>query len=100
MIPTMNRPPHVTRNTDTAIDHITTNTVMSGIQHRSGITKTDISDHFPIVFALNTCEKGEPEDKAQFTFICKFIYEEKQIMNELCQIKQRMNYVELNETKL
>ena len=71
---------------------------MSGIQRRSGIIKTDISDHFPTVFALNTFEKGEPEDKAQF--ICEFIYGEKQIMKELCQIEQRMDYVRLSETKL
>ena len=50
MILTMNRPTHVTRNTDAAIDHIITNTVMSGIRDSiqySGIIKTDISDHFP-----------------------------------------------------
>ena len=34
--------------------------VISGIQHRSGIIKTSISNHFPIVFALNTCEKSKP----------------------------------------
>ena len=39
MIPTINRPTRVTRNTATAIDHIITNTVISGIQHRSGIIK-------------------------------------------------------------
>ena len=49
MIPTINKPTRVTRNTATAIDHIITNTVISGIQHRSGIIKTDISDNFPIV---------------------------------------------------
>ena len=43
----------VTGYTATAIDHIITNTVISGIQHRPGIIKTDISDHFPIVFALS-----------------------------------------------
>ena len=56
-IPTINKPTCVTRNTATAINHIITNTAISGIQHRSGIIKIDISDHFPIVFALNTCQK-------------------------------------------
>ena len=74
MIPTINKPAPLTRNTATAIDHIITNTVISGIQHRSGIIKTDISDHFPIAFALSTCEKGKSEDKAQF--IHKRIYRE------------------------
>ena len=58
MIPTINKPTRVTRNTAAAIDHI--------VKHRSRITKTDISDIFPIVFALNICQKSEPEDKAQF----------------------------------
>ena len=66
MIPTINKPTRVTRNTATA--HIITNTVISGFQHRSGIIKTDISDHFPIVFALNTCEKSKPENKAQYIY--------------------------------
>ena len=34
--------------------------------YESNILKTDISDHFPIAFALSTCEKSKPEDKAQF----------------------------------
>ena len=52
------------RDAVTTIDQIVTNTVINGIQHRSGIIKTNISDHFPIAFALNTCEKSKPEDKA------------------------------------
>ena len=66
MIPTINRPTRITRNTATAIDQIITNTVISDIKHRSGIIKTDISDHFPIVFALNAFDKSKTEDKAQF----------------------------------
>ena len=90
MIPTINKPTRVTRNTATAIDHIITNTVKSGIQHRSGIIKTDISDHFPIVFALNTCEKSKTENKAQYIYKC--IYEEEQI--EL--FKHELNQIEWN----
>ena len=52
------------RDAVTTIDQIVTNTIINGIQHRPGIIKTNISDHFPIVFALNTCEKSKPEDKA------------------------------------
>ena len=88
MIPTMNKPTRITRNTVTTIDHIIANTVISGIQHRSGIIKTDISDHFPIVFVLNTCEKSKPEDKAQRIY--KRIYKEEQIQlfkHELSQIE-------------
>ena len=42
MIPAINKPTRVTRNMVTAIDHIITSTVISGIQHRSGIIKTNI----------------------------------------------------------
>ena len=48
MIPAINKPTRVTRNTATTIDHIITSTVISGIQHRSCIIKTDISNHFPM----------------------------------------------------
>ena len=65
MIPTINRPTRVTANTATAIDHIIISTI---IQHRPGITNADISDHFPIVFALSTCEKSKPEDKTHFIY--------------------------------
>ena len=54
MILTINKPTCVTRNTATAIDRIITNTTTGGIQNRSGIIKTDISDHFPFAVALNT----------------------------------------------
>ena len=68
MVPSINKPTRVARKTATAINHIITNTVISGIQHRSDIMKTDISDRFPIVFALNTCEKCKPEDKSQLIY--------------------------------
>ena len=85
---TINKPTPVTRSTATAIDHIITSTVISGIQHRSGIIKTDICNDFPIVFALNTCEKSTPEDKAQFIY--KRIYGKEKIelfKHELGQIE-------------
>ena len=73
MIPTINKPTRVTRNTATAIDHIITNTVIGGIQHRSGTIKTDTSDHFLIVFVLNTCEKVSQKIKHNL-FINAVIY--------------------------
>ena len=52
MIPTINKPtPRVTRHTATAIDHVFTNTIMDNIEVKNAIVKTDISDHFPIIFA-------------------------------------------------
>ena len=48
------------------MDCIITNTVINGIQHRSGIIKTDVSDHSPILIMLKICEKSKPVDKAYF----------------------------------
>ena len=68
IIPAINKPTRVTRNTAKDIDQIVTNILRSGIQHRSGIMKTGILDHFPIVFSLNTREKNKSDDNAQFIY--------------------------------
>ena len=57
MIPAISKSTCVTRHTAATIDHIFTNTVINGIQHRSGIIKTDTSDNFPIAFALKHVKK-------------------------------------------
>ena len=75
MIPAIHKPTLAKGKIATAIDHIIL--IYSGIWHKSGIVKADISDHFPVTFALNTCEKSKPEDKAQFIYEC--IYGEEQI---------------------
>ena len=36
---------------DTAVDHVFTNTIMDNIEIKTAIVKTDISDHFAIIFA-------------------------------------------------
>ena len=93
MIPTINKSTGVTRNTATTIDHIITNTVISGIQSRSGVIKTDISDHFPIVFPLNTCERSKPEDKVQFIHKCIYGGEKIELFkHELSQIEWKKHY--------
>ena len=51
MIPTINKPTRVTGQTASAIDHIT-NSILHTV-FKSGVIKTDISDHFPIFF----CDK-------------------------------------------
>ena len=77
MIFAINKPTRVTRNTATAGDRIFTNTVTGGIQHRFRIIKVDISDHFPVLFVLNTSEWSKPENKAKFIYKC--IYGEEQV---------------------
>ena len=90
MIPTINKLTGVTNNTVTTTDHVITNTVISGIQRRPCMIKTDISDHFPIAFELNTCGKCKPQDQAKFIY--KYTYGEEQI--EL--FKHQLDQIEWN----
>ena len=66
MIPTINKPTRVTRHTATAIDHVFTNTIMDSITIKTAIVKTDISDHFPIIFPTKT--KIDTEITEQYIF--------------------------------
>ena len=56
MIHLTNKPTRVTRHSANAIDHIITNSVTGHNDFKSAIIKTDLSDHFPIVFAIKTNE--------------------------------------------
>ena len=56
MIPLTNKPARVTKHSANAIDHIITNSVTGNNDFKSAIIKTDLSDHFPIVFAIKTNE--------------------------------------------
>ena len=88
---TVNKPIRVTRNTATAIDHVITNSVINA-RFKTGIIKTDISDHFPIFFIVkcvvdNTNARGE--------FIYKRIYSSDSIET----FKQKLREVNWNEVK-
>ena len=52
MVPVINKPTRVTKNTATAIDHIFINSVAT-TKFKTGIIKLDISDHFPIFFVAD-----------------------------------------------
>ena len=54
MIPTINKPTRVARQTATVIDHVFTDTIMDNTEIKIAIVKTDISDYFPIIFATKT----------------------------------------------
>ena len=54
MIPVTNKPTRVTKHSANAIDHVITNSVIGYNDFKSAIIKTDLSDHFPIVFAIKT----------------------------------------------
>ena len=53
LIPIINKPTRVTKRNATAIDHIITNSYLSS-KLKTGIIKTDISDHFPIFLVSET----------------------------------------------
>ena len=55
MISLTNKPTRVTRLAND-IDHIITNSVTGHNDFKSTIIKTNLSDHFPIVFAFKTNE--------------------------------------------
>ena len=62
MIPTINKPTRVTRQSANAIDHILTNCFVN-FDFKLAIFKSDISDYFPISFFLpmtNELSKTEP----------------------------------------
>ena len=52
MMPVINKPTRVTKNTGTAIDHIFINSVTT-TKFKTGIIKSDISDYFPIFFVVD-----------------------------------------------
>ena len=70
IIPTINKPTRVTRQTASKIDHIITNSIMpTGFKSR--IIKTDISDHFPIFFCYKYIVEKE-DAKKEFIYKHRF----------------------------
>ena len=70
MIPTINKPKRVTRQTASAIDHIIINSIMH-TGFKSGIIKTDISDHFPIFLCYKYIAEKE-DAKKEFIYKRRF----------------------------
>ena len=56
VIPLTNKQTQVTRHSAKTIDHIITKSVRDHNGFKSAIIKTNLSDHFPIVFAIKTNE--------------------------------------------
>ena len=68
MIPTINKPTRVTSYTATAIDNIITNSILDK-DFKSAIIKTDLSDHFPVIFVIKLKTKFSPKNQVdQFIF--------------------------------
>ena len=51
LVPTINKPTRVTNETISAIDDIIKNSIYNN-DFKTGIIKTDISDHFPIIYVF------------------------------------------------
>ena len=64
MIPTINKPTWVGKNSATAIDHIRANCIVDR-QFKTAVLKTDVTDHFPIAMALKTDEPVHQSQKVQ-----------------------------------
>ena len=76
MIPTINKPTRIGKNSATAIDHIVANCIVD-YQFKIAILKTDVTDHFPIAMALRTDEPVHQSQKVQY--VHKRNYDEKAI---------------------
>ena len=91
LILTVNKPTRVTRNTATAIDHIITISVIN-TEFKTGIIKTDISDHFPIFFIFK-CVVDTTEAREEF------IYKRNYSGNSIDTFKQKLRNVNWNDMK-
>ena len=49
MVPAIKKPTHVTRYTQTPIEHMFTNSIINA-EIKSAMINADISDHFPVLF--------------------------------------------------
>ena len=91
LIPTINKSTCVTQNRATAIDHIITKSVINA-EFKTGIIKTDISNHFPIFFIFK-CVVDSTEVREEF------IYKRNYSGNSVETIKQKLHEVNWNELK-
>ena len=93
MIPLTNKQTRVTRHSANAIDHIITNSVKGHKDFKSAIIKTDLSDHFSIVFAIKT---NETMQKPVIKSTCKRSYCDKNI-DEFKNILHNRNWVDIKK---
>ena len=72
LVPTTNKPAKITKDTNSAIDHIIVNSIINN-EFKTAILTGDISDHFPIIYAFKSKTKLDIP-KTQFLY--------KRIINE------------------
>ena len=75
LVPTRNKPTRVTNKTISAIDHIITNFIYNN-DFKTGIIKTDISDHSPIIYAFKLRSSMSSENHPKNRYLHKRIINE------------------------
>ena len=83
-IPTLNKPTRVTKRTATAIDNIITNCIINS-NFKSTIVKTDLSDHFPIIFINEPIWVPNPINDIE-----KYVYKQDFTKNAFNRFKQAL----------
>ena len=91
MIPTISKPTRATRQTASTIDHIITNSIIH-TGFKSGIIKTDISDHFPIFFCYKYIAEKEDTKK-------EFIYKRRFSDQSIGKFKIRLCDIKWNKVR-
>ena len=89
LIPIVDEATRVTRNTVMAINHIITNSIINA-EFKTGIMKTDISNHFPLFFIFQCVVDSTEASK-------KFIYKRNYASNSTETFKQKLREVNWNQ---
>ena len=92
LIPTINKPTRVGKNSATAIDHIITDYVLT-CDFKTAILKTDLTDNFPIVIALKNYGPSQKHSNTKHKY--KRSYNEEDIK----AFNQRLLSVNWDEVK-
>ena len=80
------------RHTATAIDHVFTNTIMGNIEIKAAIVKTDILDHFPIIFAA--------KNKIDAEITEQYIFKRNTSDQSIGKLKQKLRHIDWNNIKI
>ena len=75
LVPTINKPTRVTNKTISAVDHIITSSIYNN-DFKTGIIKTDIFDHFPIIYAFKLTSSMSSENHQKNRYLHKRIINE------------------------
>ena len=92
MVPVINKPTRVTKDTATCIDHMFTNSIIN-TEIKSAILKADISDHFPILVVAKV--KVDFNIKTEQYILKRNIYDQ-----SIKKFKQKLRDVTWDDIKI